>query len=953
MPTNRLTNSDFSAGSASWTTDSPVVDATRVYEFTNGVFRSSGDAEGSISQLISVTPGETLFLSFRGFAFLSGTGNHRVQWGVYIPASGQWRCISDTENTAPRAQYWPTSDPDLVSRSIPGWLGGEVTIPAGVTQVRVAVVLPPGVSWLTALNCYTSPNLVTDGDFSTNTDGTLGGDGATPEDWTLDWEVIETAAMVFDAVGAGGSATSGTTVTWSHTIGSGANRLLVVGVALETDSGRVVSGVTYNGVALTAGPTAVTGETVPSHAELWYLLEASMPAAGAYNVVVTISSALSSQNALGSSVSFSGAQQSAPTATATSVSDTNGTTYSTPITTVEANATVIDVIASNTTNTWTADGGQNERWDRQEAGGAGNTGAGSTKAVAAAGATTLGWTASGSNSRHAHALAAWPGALTSGWTTAGGSLKHTGANKSGAASGAFSVTEGELLYVEARAISGTVTVKIAYANQAAFTAAQRDTEHTIVENELISNREIKFGRFVTVPAGMTHARIVVYSMLGSGSCYFLSTRVRRLSTMAVPSVRLDVSFGAAGMYDVVGQDGWVVGASDDTNDVGTSFMSGWPETYSNPWAAPFVNVSSYLRSIDSMSRGRNSKQDEFETGTLNFTLDNNTRRFDPLLTTGPYYIGGKAYMGVGYAVRLSLEDGDTGEPVPMFSGRVTSWKPRFKPNDENLVEVAVAEYYPDLNASAPDFSYASYLTSDFVDSWLGANGLNWDTEWKSIDVGSVTVPALTHTLGSLLARARAAARTENGRFYLDPEGKPTLRIDALPRMTASNASFDPSDITDPDRLDYEDADIEYDNDLVRNFVTATREGGADVDLQYAEDTASSAEVGRVEYAVPAPGLLFQTNAEVLAWCEAFVADFAEPGPRVSAVELWPLANPMQWGLIMWAQYGDRFTMVVEPPPSGSASITQDVQYEGVSSLTSRNDAEGGLKVRWTLVPATT
>src|SRR5688500_16189589 len=65
------------------------------------------------------------------------------------------------------------------------------------------------------------------------------------------------AAIAFDSASrAASTATGRTSISWSHTIGGGADRFLVVGVAVEdvstTDAN--ITSVTYNSVALTAVP---------------------------------------------------------------------------------------------------------------------------------------------------------------------------------------------------------------------------------------------------------------------------------------------------------------------------------------------------------------------------------------------------------------------------------------------------------------------------------------------------------------------------------------------------------------------------------------------------------------------------------------------------------------------------------------------------------------------------
>lgn len=125
-------------------------------------------------------------------------------------------------------------------------------------------------------------------------------------------------AIAFDAddgsSDTGGAATS---LTYSHTC-SGTDRILFVSVGLNTN-GDNVTGVTYNGVAMTQIATATANASNRSY--LYYLIN---PATGSNNVVVSLGSA---SNVYSSSASYTGAKQSTqPDSNATN------TTSSTPLT---------------------------------------------------------------------------------------------------------------------------------------------------------------------------------------------------------------------------------------------------------------------------------------------------------------------------------------------------------------------------------------------------------------------------------------------------------------------------------------------------------------------------------------------------------------------------------------------------------------------------------------------
>lgn len=130
--------------------------------------------------------------------------------------------------------------------------------------------------------------------------------------------------VAFDAVGPAGSAGAYTGtlsipsgagsygLTWSHTIGSDPNRVLIVGIVCTSNvlDARYTVSVTYNGVAMTAIPNSKVHGNNSNYGfvQLFGLGQASLPAAGAYPVQVTVAYAAGTADTMagagGSSVSF-------------------------------------------------------------------------------------------------------------------------------------------------------------------------------------------------------------------------------------------------------------------------------------------------------------------------------------------------------------------------------------------------------------------------------------------------------------------------------------------------------------------------------------------------------------------------------------------------------------------------------------------------------------------------
>lgn len=202
---------------------------------------------------------------------------------------------------------------------------------------------------------------------------------------------IKAAVIYFDAASNSGYQTAQSTYSWSHTC-TGSNRYLVVGVSMLSVGGSSVTGITYNGVAMTLiGAIASVSGAVRS--EMWGLIA---PATGSNTIAVTLSGSLDST---AGATSFQGVHQTSPiegyaSATATNVGAADATVN---VTTVADNDWVIDTVASSDTAI-TIGSNQISRWNVT---GTLGSGAGSTEAQKTpTGSVTMNWT-------NVAALATW------------------------------------------------------------------------------------------------------------------------------------------------------------------------------------------------------------------------------------------------------------------------------------------------------------------------------------------------------------------------------------------------------------------------------------------------------------------------------------------------------------------------------------------------------------------
>jgi hypothetical protein len=164
-------------------------------------------------------------------------------------------------------------------------------------------------------------------------------------------------------VASSGAGPNVTDLTFAYTLPSTTAGVLYVGATAATGGGTVtITGVTYGGVAMTK-VDEVTGDAAQSYASLWRLKQASLPSAGANNVVITASGTVGGVGRIiGGAVTLEGVNQTTPERFTDKVSAASSTPAT--ITVVGGNSSANDIIisvgqsggafsAANQTSRWT------------------------------------------------------------------------------------------------------------------------------------------------------------------------------------------------------------------------------------------------------------------------------------------------------------------------------------------------------------------------------------------------------------------------------------------------------------------------------------------------------------------------------------------------------------------------------------------------------------------------
>jgi len=206
--------------------------------------------------------------------------------------------------------------------------------------------------------------------------------------------------IVFDA-NSSNSTDISWSLSWTHTIGSGQNRILIVGLACEDNSETdLIQSVKYNGVYLNpvVGSAITEGTITKMKTELFYLLESDLPSSGSYTILANYVGEV--DRICGGGISLANVAQQTVEAVDTNSID-SGCDISTDIALGSSGMWVVDVVGSSNAGVFTATG-----TDMVEQFNVASGGAGSTRSATSAGTVTMSWYHP-SISRMTHSVAAF------------------------------------------------------------------------------------------------------------------------------------------------------------------------------------------------------------------------------------------------------------------------------------------------------------------------------------------------------------------------------------------------------------------------------------------------------------------------------------------------------------------------------------------------------------------
>ena len=325
----------------------------------------------------------------------------------------------------------------------------------------------------------------------------------------------------------------------------------------------------------------------------------------------------------------------------------------------------------------------------------------------------------------------------------------------------------------------------------------------------------------------------------------------------------------------------------------------------------WTDITSYVSGL-SIDRGRNRDLDRFSAGKLSVSLNNETRAFDPLYTSSPFY---------GNIIpRRSIRVTSGG--VVQFTGIIEDWNFSYDVSGASKASIVAADAF---TLFATQFVTAGTSTAQLIGARIGAvldmATVSWPAASRSLDTGTNTVGAdVRDGTQSALDYLNLVTASEQGQLFIGKNGYVTFVDRANIYLTTSAPLFSDTGTGIP----YAGAEIQYGTDVLYNQVTVTSPmGGTAVGNNYDSQTSYGISSQTID-------TLIADSISVGALANWWVSLYGDPEYRFQALHIsLDGISGTQLASVLALELGDPIQVTFTPNNVGSA-ITKYAQVIGLT-----------------------
>lgn len=271
-------------------------------------------------------------------------------------------------------------------------------------------------------------------------------------------------------------------------------------------------------------------------------------------------------------------------------------------------------------------------------------------------------------------------------------------------------------------------------------------------------------------------------------------------------------------------------------NLSTDDLYGLGDTFGRTWS----DITTSVRSDAGIRINRGSTRQQgpffvFESGQLQFELDDRSGDFDPLNLDGPYVSAGVSQLIPGLPVTVSATH--AGTTWVLFTGYVDSWNKTYpgEGNTDSVVQVMASDPAAYLQKALPN-QVAAVGSGEYVHQRLDRlmDAVSWPTDQRNLDDRGTVQLLPTEQTDEVWTEMQSAATSVNGYLFVSVDGIVVYRDRSSFPVT--------NDVTLGEGMDLPVVDLELANDWdqIYNVVRLQRPEGA---VQQLRDETSVARFG--------------------------------------------------------------------------------------------------------------
>jgi hypothetical protein len=331
--------------------------------------------------------------------------------------------------------------------------------------------------------------------------------------------------------------------------------------------------------------------------------------------------------------------------------------------------------------------------------------------------------------------------------------------------------------------------------------------------------------------------------------------------------------------------------------------------------ALIADLTDVARQI-SIRRGRNLTRDTYEAGTATVRIYDNAGNFNPQNTSSPYY----GELTPLRKLRISATYG--GSTYYLFSGYTTDYVYSYDQGENvSYVDINATDSFRLFNLAAVTTitgQTAGQDTGTRIDKILDT--VDFPTSMRSVSTGDSLTQADTGSSRTSLSALKNCEFSEQGAFYVSPEGNAIFKNRSEVIGSAGNV---PIEFNQTTGIPYKNVKFAFDDKLIVNKANITRAGGT---TQVYIDTDSVATY--FPHSITSSDLVIQTDAAAADIAAIYVATRSDTTIRIDEMTIDLLDPSVPTDTILGMDYFTNVLITNIQPDS--STITKNLQVQGVA-----------------------